>query len=128
VAFAGEQGRAQALAWMVAADLVICPSRYEGMSLVPLEAAVLGRSVVASRVEGMDEGPAEPARTLVEAGNAAALSGVVIAALDHLRQERGERQAREWADATYSTRRSPGRCIELYAELCPSRFWLGVVP
>jgi len=51
----GLADRATTLRWMYAADVVICPSRWEGMSLVPLEALALGRPVVASDTDGMRE-------------------------------------------------------------------------
>jgi glycosyltransferase involved in cell wall biosynthesis len=41
--------------WLAAADVVVQPSRWEGMSLVVLEALATGRSVVATDVDGMRE-------------------------------------------------------------------------
>lgn len=41
--------------WLVAADLVLAPSRWEGMSLVVLEALAVGRPVVATDAAGMAE-------------------------------------------------------------------------
>jgi glycosyltransferase involved in cell wall biosynthesis len=122
VTLVGAQERPRALAWMSAADLVVCPSRYEGMSLVPLEAAVLGRCVVASRVEGMDEGPGEPARTLVPVGDPAALAEAIMLAFHSARMEQGEREALSWSDSAYGSQRSDVGTLQLYAELCPSRF------
>lgn len=42
-------------AWYAAADVVVAPSRWEGMALVPLEAQAAGRPVVAASVAGMRE-------------------------------------------------------------------------
>jgi glycosyltransferase involved in cell wall biosynthesis len=41
--------------WLAAADVVVAPSRWEGMALVPLEAMARGRSVVVTDVAGMGE-------------------------------------------------------------------------
>lgn len=46
-------GRTDVPVWMAAADLVVVPSRWEGMSLVPLEAMACARSVVATDVNGV---------------------------------------------------------------------------
>jgi glycosyltransferase involved in cell wall biosynthesis len=55
VAFAGGVDRRSALRWLAAADLVVVPSRWEGMALVPLEALAVGTPVVASDVTGVNE-------------------------------------------------------------------------
>jgi glycosyltransferase involved in cell wall biosynthesis len=55
IRFVGHTDRETTLRWMYAADVVVCPSRWEGMSLVPLEAMALGRPVVATDVDGMCE-------------------------------------------------------------------------
>ena len=51
VMFAG--ARTDVPLWMAAADVVVVPSRWEGMALVPLEAMASARSVVATDVNGM---------------------------------------------------------------------------
>ncbi|MCS0604979.1 glycosyltransferase [Streptomyces sp. LP11] len=55
------------LPWYRAADLVVLPSRWEGMALVPLEAQACGRPVVLTDVDGARESlppaPAAPAST-----------------------------------------------------------------
>jgi glycosyltransferase involved in cell wall biosynthesis len=58
-------GRQDALTWMAAADVVVAPSRYEGLSLSVLEALAMGRVVIASDVEGMREAMAGTAGTVV---------------------------------------------------------------
>lgn len=55
VTFLGPLDRETTLRWMFAADVIVCPSRWEGMSLVPLEARALGRPVVMSEVDGARE-------------------------------------------------------------------------
>jgi len=77
VLFAGAV--ADAVPWYRAADLVVLPSRWEGMALAPLEAMSCGRPVVVTDVDGGRESlPAALApRCLVPAENPAALAGAV---------------------------------------------------
>jgi glycosyltransferase involved in cell wall biosynthesis len=81
VSFVGP--RADIPDWMTAADVVVVPSRWEGMSYVVLEAMASGRSVVASDVGGAHEALGEEdgraAGGLVPPEDAAALAGAVIA-------------------------------------------------
>lgn len=77
----GPLERADTLRWMYAADVVICPSRWEGMSLVPLEAAALGRPVIASEVDGMREGIRPDTGWLIPPDNAGVLADTVIKVL-----------------------------------------------
>ncbi|MFG2308566.1 glycosyltransferase [Streptomyces sp. NPDC048566] len=53
VVFAG--AAADAVPWYQAADLVVLPSRWEGMALAPLEAMACGRPVVMTDVDGARE-------------------------------------------------------------------------
>ena len=48
-------GVAEPTPWFAAADLVVLPSRWEGMALVPLEAMASARSVVGFHVSGVAE-------------------------------------------------------------------------
>jgi glycosyltransferase involved in cell wall biosynthesis len=66
--------------WYAAADVVVLPSRAEGMALVPLEAMACGRSVVAFDVGGVRQSVAD-AGTVVPAGDVAALADAVAARL-----------------------------------------------
>jgi glycosyltransferase involved in cell wall biosynthesis len=50
-------------AWLAAADVVVQPSRWEGMSLTVLEALAAGRSVVTTDVDGMREALGDVATT-----------------------------------------------------------------
>lgn len=82
VRFEGWQPRETSLRWMRAATLVVCPSRYEAMSLVPLEAAALGVPVLATRVEGMSSDLSPTARRLVPPDDPESLGDALITALD----------------------------------------------
>ncbi|GGP77650.1 glycosyltransferase [Saccharothrix coeruleofusca] len=63
-----------------AADVVVLPSRAEGMALVPLEAMACGRPVVAFDVGGVRQSVAG-AGAVVPAGDVAALAGAIAARL-----------------------------------------------
>lgn len=75
--------------WYAAANVVVCPSRWEGMALVPLEAMARARSVVASDVGGTREALPPGAGALVASGDCAALSAAIVDRLaDHPRADR----------------------------------------
>ncbi len=63
--------------WLVAADLVVLPSRWEGLPLTALEALATGRCVVASAVPGLAELLAPGAGALVAPEDPAALAGAL---------------------------------------------------
>ncbi|MGW3862075.1 glycosyltransferase [Streptomyces sp. NPDC005047] len=81
VVFAG--GVDDVAAWYRAADLVVLPSRWEGMALAPLEAMACGRPVVVTDVDGAREGlpPALEPHCLVPPEEPATLAGAVAALL-----------------------------------------------
>jgi glycosyltransferase involved in cell wall biosynthesis len=57
--------RSDVRAWLAAADVVVVPSRWDGMSLVPLEAMASARSVVATSVSGVAESVPHDAGAIV---------------------------------------------------------------
>jgi glycosyltransferase involved in cell wall biosynthesis len=64
-----------------AADVVVAPSRWEGLSFAVLEALACGRAVVATDVEGMREAigpPPAAGGVLVPPGDVDALTGALI--------------------------------------------------
>ncbi|MEU3145552.1 MULTISPECIES: glycosyltransferase [unclassified Streptomyces] len=65
--------------WYQAADLVVLPSRWEGMALAPLEAMACGRPVVVTDVDGARESlpPSFAPRCLVPPENPEALAGAL---------------------------------------------------
>jgi glycosyltransferase involved in cell wall biosynthesis len=63
--------------WYAAADVVVAPSRWEGMALVPLEAMASGRSVVVTAVDGAREALGPDAGAIVPLGDTAALADAV---------------------------------------------------
>ncbi|WP_371479024.1 glycosyltransferase [Kitasatospora sp. NBC_00315] len=93
--------------WLAAADLVVLPSRWEGMALAPLEAMAAGRPVLLSDVPGAREclPPQERARGVVPAGDVAALAdGVARALADPIECERRGALARAHAVAHHDVR------------------------
>lgn len=66
--------------WYQAADVVVLPSRWEGMALAPLEAMACGSPVVTTDVSGARESlhPADAAGCVVPVADAAALSAALL--------------------------------------------------
>lgn len=67
--------------WYAAADVVLVPSRWEGMALTPLEAMARSRSVVATDVAGIRESVPADAGAIVAAESSSALAAAVLARL-----------------------------------------------
>jgi glycosyltransferase involved in cell wall biosynthesis len=116
-------GRDDPYDWYTAADVVVLPSRWEGMALVPLEAAACGRGVVVTDVAGSREAvpPGTPS-ALVPSGDAAALAAAVILRLADRRAadgegERGRRHVLEHHDV----RQTAGRVLDVYDEVLWAR-------
>ncbi|MET9056263.1 glycosyltransferase [Streptomyces antibioticus] len=123
VVFAGGVG--DAAPWYRAADLVVLPSRWEGMALAPLEALACGRAVVVSEVDGARESlPADLApHCLVPADDPATLAGAVGALLADppLRASLGG-LGRRHVLAAHDVRHTAETVLDLYRDL------LGRVP
>ncbi|MFF5100925.1 glycosyltransferase family 4 protein [Streptomyces sp. NPDC000134] len=106
--------------WYRAADLVVLPSRWEGMALAPLEAMACGRPVVVTDVAGARE--ALPAAALphcvVPARQPAALAEAVAGLLADpaLRASLG-RLGRTHVRQERDVRRTAGAVTALYREL-----------
>ncbi|MFJ4198325.1 glycosyltransferase [Streptomyces sviceus] len=118
VLFAGAV--ADAVPWYRAADLVVLPSRWEGMALAPLEAMACGRPVVMTDVDGARESlpPALAPRCLVPPQNPAALADAVAALLldPPLRESLGH-QGRRHVLSTHDVRRASEEVAGLYRDL-----------
>ena len=110
-ALAGSQP--SAVDWLVAADVVVQPSRYEGLALTVLEAMAAGRSVVASDVEGMAEAVGGGG-AVVPPGDVEALSAAVAERLvDPERAEAEGRTGRERAARSHDLRMWGERMAEV---------------
>ncbi|WP_211358100.1 glycosyltransferase [Amycolatopsis cihanbeyliensis] len=79
--------------WYAAADVVVLPSRWEGLSLTALEAFASGRCVVGNDVPGLAELLDDRCGERVRAGDAAALATAVADRLDDLPRARAEGDA-----------------------------------
>ncbi|MHC3470358.1 glycosyltransferase family 4 protein [Streptomyces sp. 7R007] len=118
VVFAG--AFADVAPWYQAADLVVLPSRWEGMALAPLEAMACGRPVVVTDVDGARESlPAALApRCLVPPENPAVLASAVAGLLldPSLRRSLGH-QGRRYVLSTHDVRRTAEAVAGLYRDL-----------
>ena len=116
VQFTGE--RADVRDWLAAADVVVVPSRWEGMSIGLLEALARGRSVVASDVAGSAEAIGEDAGAVVPVGDSLALAHAIAARLQNPDLAAAEgHAARQRAERYYDLKRSTAAIAELYREL-----------
>ncbi|MFJ8081253.1 glycosyltransferase [Streptomyces sp. NPDC096205] len=103
-----------------AADLVVLPSRWEGMALAPLEAMACGRPVVLTDVDGARESlPPELApRCLVPPGDPAALAAALTGLLrDPLLRESLGHRGRRHVLAAHDVRHTAAAAWDVYREL-----------
>ncbi|MDH6578472.1 glycosyltransferase [Kitasatospora sp. MAP5-34] len=103
--------------WLAAADLVVLPSRWEGMALAPLEAMATGRPVLLSDVPGAREclPPGQVADCLVEPENPAELARRLIEALsDPIECERRGAIARRHVTDRHDVRNVIAQVDDLY--------------
>ena len=115
VAFIGWVAPAQVPALLNTATVVVMPSRSEGFGLVALEAALMARPVVATRVGGLPEVVVhEQTGLLVEPDDFAALAAALASLLAHPAvAARLGRAARERAQAVFIW----DRCVDAYDTL-----------
>jgi glycosyltransferase involved in cell wall biosynthesis len=118
VEFAGS--RDDVFDWLAAADVVVLPSRWEGMSFVLLEALATGCSVVATDVAGSREA-LDGAGAIVPVGDYAALGAAVVERLRNpgLR-EAEQRQAAERA-RDFDLKRTLNGVAGLYDDILAER-------
>lgn len=99
--------------WYAAADLLVQPSRWEGLPLTLLEALASGRPVVATAVPGLRDVLPPEAGALVPAGNAAALAGAITARLGDPALLAAESAAAARVAARFDLRRTLGELATL---------------
>lgn len=106
--------------WYRAADLVVLPSRWEGMALAPLEAMACGRPVLVTDVDGARESlpPGHAPYCLIPPENPGALARAAVALLlDAPLRGRLGAQARQHVLATHDVRRTAAAMTAVYHEL-----------
>lgn len=104
--------------WLGACDVLVNPSRWEGLSYVLLEAMARGRPVVATDVAGTHEALGGDAGAIVPAGDRAALADAVVARLvdGDLRRREGL-AGRRRVEERFELRAATARMAELYSAL-----------
>ncbi|WP_441251537.1 glycosyltransferase [Kitasatospora sp. McL0602] len=106
--------------WLAAADLVVLPSRWEGMALAPLEAMAMGRPVLLTDVPGAREclPPGQRPQALVEPESSADLArGLIEALSDPIECERRGAIAREHLTERHDVRNVVAQVDALYRTL-----------
>ncbi|KJK58648.1 glycosyltransferase [Saccharothrix sp. ST-888] len=111
--------------WLAAADLVVLPSRWEGMALAPLEAMATGRPVLLTDVPGARESlpPGRSAGGLVPPENPTELARRMAESLSDLIEcERQGAVAREHVIGHHDVRSVVRRVTELYRTILLAEF------
>jgi glycosyltransferase involved in cell wall biosynthesis len=120
VTFAGQSSDPRS--WLAAADLVVLPSRWEGMSLTMLEAMASGRPVVSTDVDGAVEALGEEAGAIVPVGDTARLTSEIVRRLkDPARRVTEGLAARRRIEAHFDLRLTFERTASLYEKVLERR-------
>ncbi|MEU0697300.1 glycosyltransferase [Streptomyces niveus] len=106
--------------WYRAADLVVLPSRWEGMAVAPLEAMASGRTVLLSDVDGARESllPHQRAHCLTAPEDHAATAKAITALLrDRSLRDTFGREGHEHVRGTYDVRRTTSAIADVYRDV-----------
>lgn len=115
-------GRQEVTTWFHAADVVVQPSRYEGLSMSVLEAMASARCVVASDVEGMGEALGQDAGAVVPVEDPEALATAVCRRLlEPGRADLEGRAGRARAERNHDLRTWCERVADLTLDLAAGR-------
>lgn len=102
-------------AWYAAADVVVVPSRWEAMAMVPLEAQASARLVVATDVDGVREG-LHPEQVVVPPERPEALTAALVRALtDRAEASAVGARVRALAERRWSPHEARRRLMDVYA-------------
>lgn len=116
VRFAGESSEVRT--WLAAADVVVLPSRWEGLSLLLLEALACARSVVVTDVQGMREVVGDEAGAVVALGDDRALAAAISARLrDGALADREGRAGRALVERRHDAAEQQEMIAMLYTDL-----------
>ncbi len=120
VRFVGE--RSDVGDWLTAADVVVVPSLWEGMSLVLLEAMARARCVVATDVGGTREALGSDSTAVVPAAEPLALADAIVARLiDEASRSREGQMSRLRVEANHDERKRGDAIALLYEEVLAAR-------
>ncbi|MFD9871854.1 glycosyltransferase, partial [Streptomyces niveus] len=103
--------------WYRAADLVVLPSRWEGMAVAPLEAMASGRTVLLSDVDGARESllPHQRAHCLTAPEDHAATAKAITALLrDRSLRDTFGREGHEHVRGAHDVRRTTSAIADVY--------------
>ena len=118
--------------WYQAADLVVLPSRWEGMALAPLEAMACGRPVVVTDVDGARESLPAGARAPLPRARPTTRrrwpTRVTALLPDPLLRESLGHQGRRHVLATHDVRRTAEAVAGVYRELLTTTQGAPVAP
>jgi glycosyltransferase involved in cell wall biosynthesis len=92
--------------WLAAADVVVLPSRWEGLSLTALEAMAVGRPVVASAISGLTEVVTAEVGALVQPERATPLADAIAHRLRDRALAESEGRAAARHAARFDSRRT----------------------
>lgn len=110
------------LPWYQAADVVVLPSRWEGMALAPLEAMACGRPVVTTDVSGAREAlhPDDADGCVVPVGDPAALAAALLRLLaDRPLRTAASLRALAHARTHHDAARTAAGVAALYRDVLP---------
>jgi glycosyltransferase involved in cell wall biosynthesis len=105
--------------WLAAADVVVLPSRWEGLPLTALEAFATGRPVVASAVPGIAEVVPPNVGALVPVEDARALGVALAARLADPALARAEGAAALRHAARFDAKETFDRLVDSYERVVP---------
>jgi peptidoglycan/xylan/chitin deacetylase (PgdA/CDA1 family) len=100
---------------LLASDIMVIPSIWEGLPIVMLEAMAYGTPVIATRVGGIPDALTDRISGLLTTPDQASLSAAMIEGLSNLPKMREmARTAREIASSRYNIKRTAARYTEVY--------------
>jgi glycosyltransferase involved in cell wall biosynthesis len=114
-------GDADVRDWLAAANVVVQPSRWEGLAYTVLEAMATARAVVATDVAGMREALGDDAMLVPLENRATLAEAVAKRLLDPKAADAEGRRLRQRAEELYDVRRATQAMAELYEEIAARR-------